>query len=156
MHDSEFDRIARALFAFTSRRGLVAATGALIAMRRRPAQAATQLQPAYCSAEGEVCTHLLGCCSGLVCGTSYINTNYGVCVTGEGDIAPVTSSLVTPGSEAMVTEVAAELAQLAAVESVDLQAERAAALKERRDKRDTRISEKRAKRKARRARQKAR
>ena len=156
MHDIEFDRIARTFSVLTSRRGLVAASTALLALKWWPSEAASQFQPASCSAAGEVCTHLLGCCSGLVCGTSYINTNYGVCVTGEGDIAPVTSSLVTPGSEAMVTEVAAELAQLAAVESVDLQAERAAALKERRDKRDTRISEKRAKRKARRARQKAR
>jgi hypothetical protein len=156
MHDIEFDRIARALSLLTSRRGLVAALGALVAMRRRPVQAASQLQPASCSAEGEVCTHLLDCCSGLVCGTSYINTNYGVCVPGEGDIAPVTSSLVTPGSEAMVTEVAAELAQLASAESVDQQAERAAALKARRDKRDTRLSTKRTKRKERRARQKAR
>jgi hypothetical protein len=156
MNDFEFDRIARTLSSLTSRRRLVAATSAVIAIRRGPAQAASQLQPTSCSAEGEVCTHLLGCCDGLVCGTSYINTNYGICVPGEGDIAPVTSSLVTPGSDAMVTEVAAELAQLATVESVDLQAERAADLAEQRDKHDTRIERKRAKRKERRARQKAR
>src|SRR5215210_6243712 len=156
MNDFEFDRIARTLSSLTSRRRLVAATSAVIAIRRRPARAASQLQPTSCSAESEVCTHLLGCCDGLVCGTSYINTNYGICVPGEGDIVAVTSSLVTPGSEAMVTEVAAELAQLAAIEPVDLQAERAAELAERRGKHDDRLDRKRTKLKELRSRQNAR
>jgi hypothetical protein len=47
-------------------------------------------------------------------------------------------------------------ADMAAVESVDLQAERAAELAEDRDKHDTKIERKCAKRKERRARQKAR
>ena len=156
MNGTTFDQFARALSALTSRRGLVAAVGALMALRRQPLQAASQLQAPSCSAEGEVCTHLLGCCDGLVCATSYINTSYGICVSGEGDMLAVSTSLVTPGSEAMVTEVAAELAQVASAESVDLQAERATELAERRNRRDDRVGRKRTKRKERRARQKVR
>jgi hypothetical protein len=71
-------------------------------------------------------------------------------------MVPVSTTLVMPGSDAMLTEVAAKLAQVTAVESVDLQAERAAALAECRTKRGERVGRKRTKRKERRQRQQTR
>jgi hypothetical protein len=155
MTSKTFDRIARALAPVTSRRRVLGVIGAAFGASV-PHQSRAQLQPVSCSADGEVCTHLLGCCAGLVCATSYINTSYGICVPGEGDMVPVSTTLLTPGSDAMVAEAAAELAQLAAVESVDLHAERVAVLAERREKHDTQLTRKRTKRKGKRTRRQER
>jgi hypothetical protein len=109
--DHPFDRLARRLSGTTSRRQALAALGGLAAARLHPAQAATQLQLATCGEEGAVCTHLKSCCEGLVCATSHINPNYGVCIAGEGEHLAVTTQLVVPGDEAVVTTLTAELAE---------------------------------------------
>ena len=70
-----------------------------------------QLQVATCGAAGAVCTHLKGCCEGLVCATSHINPNYGVCIPGEGEHLAVTTQLVVPASDGVVAQLAAELAE---------------------------------------------
>jgi len=155
MHGGMFNRLAGALSALLSRRGLIAFS-TIVVCTSRPARAAGQLQPPSCGVEGGACTQLLGCCDGLVCATSYVNTSYGICVPGEGEMLPVSPTLVTPGSAAMVTAVAADLAELASVETVDLHAERAAVLAARRDKRDARVNRKRTKRKERRQRRRTR
>jgi hypothetical protein len=110
MTDHPFDRLARRLSGITSRRQVLAALGALAAARLQPTQAA-QLAVTTCGAAGAVCTHLKGCCEGLVCATSHINPNYGVCIAGEGEHLAVTTQLVVPGDEAVVTTLTAELAE---------------------------------------------
>ena len=108
MNDHQFDRISRLLSSPGSRRQALAAFGALALARAVPASAATQIETAACGEAGAVCTQLIGCCSGLVCATSYTNPAYGVCVTGEGDMLAVSDDIVVPGAEG----VEAELAQL--------------------------------------------
>jgi hypothetical protein len=110
MTDHPFDRLARRLSGITSRRQVLAALGALAAARLQPTQAA-QLAVTTCGAAGAVCTHLKGCCEGLVCATSHINPNYGVCIAGEGEHLAVTTQLVVPGSAGVVEQLAAALAQ---------------------------------------------
>jgi hypothetical protein len=110
MTDHPFDRLTRRLSGTTSRRQALAALGALAAARLQPTQAAQSVL-AGCGAAGAVCTHLKGCCEGLVCATSHINPNYGVCIAGEGEHLPVTTQLVVPGDEAVVTTLTAELAE---------------------------------------------
>jgi hypothetical protein len=104
---TRFDRIGRGLSAVTSRRGVLAALGTVFAVIPRHTRA--QRQAPTCGAEGEVCTHLAGCCAGLVCATSMINTTYGICIPGEGDVAAVTRALVTPGDADMVAALGEEL-----------------------------------------------
>jgi hypothetical protein len=113
MTRSQLDHIARTLCVLISRRSLVATSGALLALKRGSTNAASQLQPPSCSAQGAVCTQLLGCCDGLVCATSVINPNYGVCISGEGEQVAVTSQLVVPASDGVMAQLAAELAETA-------------------------------------------
>ena len=94
MSDHHFARLARFLSGTTSRRQALAALGALAAVRRQPTRAATQLEVATCGAAGAVCTYLNGCREGVVCATSHINPNYGVCIPGEGEHRAVTTQLV--------------------------------------------------------------
>lgn len=152
MDGNAFDRLTRLLTGPASRRKLIAAAGALVLTR--PARA--RAQGAACGAEGDVCTHLAGCCDGMVCATSFINTSYGVCVPGEGDKRAVSSGLVVPESDGVVAEMTAILAQAATTEGVDLAAQRAAEQSERRTKRRTRKDTKRAKKRTRRDTQQSR
>jgi hypothetical protein len=127
-------RCSRTLARLLSRRGvLVGAIAVLGASVPRRTQA--QLQAPSCSAEGEVCTHLAGCCAGLLCATSMINTNYGICIPGEGDVAAVTRALVTPGDAAMVDELGEELLEREdeAVLAEELLDERATRIEERQE-----------------------
>jgi hypothetical protein len=110
MTDHPFDRLTRRLAGTTSRREALAALGALAAARLHPVQAA-QVQPVGCGAAGAVCTMIKGCCDGLVCATSTINPNYGVCISGEGEQVAVTSQLVVPESDGVMAQLAAELTQ---------------------------------------------
>lgn len=113
MTDSPFDRFTRLLAGSRSRRQALAVLGALAAARLQPAHAA-QLELAACGEAGAVCTPLLGCCSGLVCATSTVNPSYGVCITGEGEMLPVTDGLVVPGSEGITEELAGQSSDAAA------------------------------------------
>jgi hypothetical protein len=125
-------RCRRTLARLLSRRCvLVGASAVLGASVPRRTQA--QLQSPTCSAE--VCTHLAGCCAGLLCATSMVNTNYGICVPGEGDVAAVTRALVTPGDAAMVDELGEELLEREeeAVLAEELLDERATRIEERQE-----------------------
>src|SRR3954470_21173161 len=113
MPDSTGDRLARLLSGSPSRRQALAALAALAATRLRPARAA-EIATAACGASGAVCTALKGCCSGLVCATSTINPTYGVCVSGEGDLLPVSNDLIVPGSAGITDELAQEVSDAAA------------------------------------------
>jgi hypothetical protein len=162
MTDHHLDRIARLLSRAGSRRQALAALGALVAGRVHAGEAASQLEAPACGAEGAVCTHLVGCCAGLVCATSLINTNYGVCIPGDGGHLAVTDQLVVPESEGVTTELAAELteAEAAAADGAELVAAAQAAQDARRaDQRtgkDTRQSTQRSRTASKRARKRAR
>jgi hypothetical protein len=149
MDGTQFDRILCTLSGRATRRRLVAVS-LLAPLRERPVRA--QLDAPACRAEGDVCTHLTGCCDALVCATSAINPNYGVCIPGEGDHVAVTTQIVTPFREGIVTELGAGLveAEAAEVEAVALIAEQEAAEDARRTTRRTRKDTKRAKKRTRR------
>jgi hypothetical protein len=151
MTDHPFDRLTRRLSGTRSRRQALAALGALAAARLQPTQAATQLQAATCGAAGAVCTHLKGCCEGLVCATSHINPNYGVCIAGEGEHLAVTTQLVVPGDDAVVTTLTAELAETeeAGAAAAEVLEARQAAKDDRRSKRRTRQDNHRSKQQSR-------
>jgi hypothetical protein len=140
MTDSSFDRFTRLLAGPRSRRQTLAALGALAAARLQPAFAATQIEIPACGAAGAVCTPIAGCCSGLVCATSTVNPAYGVCVTGEGDMLPVTDDLVVPGSEGITEELAGQASEAAADASSaeSILAAQEAEIQSRRTARDTR------------------
>ncbi|MBL8130088.1 MAG: hypothetical protein JNM64_20795, partial [Chloroflexia bacterium] len=92
---------------------------------------------------------LAGCCDGLTCVTSAINTNYGVCVSG-GDGGTVASgtSLVSPFSESAQSSGTVDAPSTSTTTSTttgtttttttDPKAERQAKLQERRSRRSTR------------------
>jgi hypothetical protein len=113
MTDHPFDRIARTLSSAASRRQALAALGALALARAHPASAASQIEISACGEAGAVCTPLKGCCSGLVCATSAINPAYGVCVSGEGELLPVSDDLVVPGAEGIEAALAQQVSEAA-------------------------------------------
>jgi len=152
MPDPPLDRLARWLSGSRSRRQVLAALGALAAARLHPNQAATLREVATCGAASAVCTMIKGCCSGLVCATSHINPNYGVCIPGEGEHLTVTTQLVVPGDDAIVTTLTAELAETeeaaAAAETVltEQEAAKDSRRSARRSRQDTHCSKKRSRR----------
>src|SRR5215216_2956618 len=152
MTDHPFDRLARLLSESRSRRQALAALGALVAARLHPAQAASQLEGAGCGVAGAVCTMIKGCCDGLVCATSTINPNYGVCISGEGEQVAVTSQLVVPESDGVLAQLAAELAEAEAdgAEGAQVIEARQSAQDTRRSKHRTRKDSKRSKKRSRR------
>jgi hypothetical protein len=95
MDQFKFDQLVRRFAKSHSRRGLLAAAGAFLALRPRLA-GANQLLPAACAQTGQVCTLHYGCCSGLTCATSAINPSYGVCIPGAGGMITTGTSLVVP------------------------------------------------------------
>src|SRR5215218_2587173 len=101
-------RCRRTLARLLSRRSILVGASAVLGASV-PRHTRAQRQAPTCGAEGEVCTHLAGCCAGLVCATSMINTTYGICIPGEGDVAAVTRALVTPGDADMVAALGEEL-----------------------------------------------
>jgi hypothetical protein len=141
MTDFPFDRFTRLLAESGSRRQALAALGALAAARLQPARAA-QIEVAACGAAGAVCTALKGCCTGLMCATSTMNPTYGVCVTGEGDMLPVTDGVIVPGSEGITEELAAQASEATAnaSEAESLLADQDAEIQSRQDARDARAS----------------
>jgi hypothetical protein len=146
MESERFDRIVRLFARGGSRRRLLAAAGALLALPSRRVWAAQA--PASCAATGDVCTMLLGCCSGLTCATSAINPSYGVCVPGEGGMVTTGTSLVLPfaedDAEAAQAVVDAAASSTDPTAAAELEAERDAQEAER----ETRIAEKKAQKEA--------
>jgi hypothetical protein len=147
MTDYHFDRIARILSSAGSRRQTLAALAALALTRPISASAASQIETAACGEAGAVCTQVKGCCSGLVCATSTINTTYGVCVTGEGEMLPVSDDIVVPGAEGITDELAQEVtdASAGATDAESALDARATEMQSRQDARRTRIQTHRAK-----------
>src|SRR5215212_4328319 len=149
MTDEQFDRLTRVLSGSRSRRQALATLGALAAARLHATHAA-QIQIAACGEAGAVCIPIKGCCEGLVCATSTINPAYGVCVTGEGGMLPVSDSLVVPTGTGIQEELAQEVSAAAAdataaqsavsTEATDHQAQ----IDARRAKKDTRRSSRRS------------
>ena len=107
MDGAKFDRLARALTAVLTRRRMMAISGAAAGMMGQRAARGSQLGAATCGEEGAVCTLVFGCCDGLTCVTSAINTSYGICVPGEGGMISTGTTLISPFSETAVEEVSA-------------------------------------------------
>jgi hypothetical protein len=147
MTDYHFDRIARILSSAGSRRQTLAALAALALTRPASASAASQIETAACGEAGAVCTQVKGCCSGLVCATSYTNPAYGVCVTGEGDMLAVSDDIVVPGAEGITDELTQEVtdASAGATDAESALDARATEMQSRQDARRTRIQTHRAK-----------
>jgi hypothetical protein len=146
MDADRFDLLTRKLASGQTRRWTLAALGSIPALWMQRGRA-SQLGPPSCGDAGDVCTMLAGCCDGLTCVTSAINTNYGVCVSG-GDGGTVASgtSLVSPFSEsAQATGTVDAPASTTptttttgTTTATDPQAEREAKLLEKRNRRSTR------------------
>jgi hypothetical protein len=146
MDDAKFDRLARAFAKNVSRRLTVALIGAATGMFGQQAARGFQLGPATCGEQGAVCTLVSGCCDGLTCVTSAINTSYGVCVPGEGAMLSTGTTLISPFSETVVEEVSALMSTAStapATDATDLQAEREARIAEIRARKETRRTERR-------------
>jgi hypothetical protein len=131
--------------------------GVVINMLGQRLARASQLGPATCGEQGAVCTLLFGCCEGLTCATSAINTSYGICVPGEGGMISTGTGLISPFSGTAVEEVAGLVQVVSDSPTTDPQAERKARIAEIRDRKDandserkTRLDTKRSKRKTRR------
>lgn len=159
MDARKFDTITRAMSRPASRRGILAGAGALIAARLQRAGAApaaapaAQLGPPTCGSAGDVCTMLLGCCSGLTCVTSAINVNYGVCVTGgDGGTVAAGTGLISPFSETITDEIGTITTQPATSTAPTPEEQRA----ERQAKRDARKTRKGSRRTSRRSRRTSR
>src|SRR5262245_48410894 len=100
MHARTCDSLTRNFAESSTRRGFLVIAGAMAGRSARDSRA-VQLSNGTCGAAGEVCTLLIGCCEGLTCATSTINTNYGVCVSGgDGGTVAVTNSIIAPASDA--------------------------------------------------------
>jgi hypothetical protein len=130
MDDAEFDRLARALSTILTRRRAMAIFGIAAGVMSQRAALGAQLSPATCGEEGAVCTLVSGCCDGLTCVTSAINTSYGICVPGEGGMVSTGTTLISPFSETAVEEVSALMENAAAEPTTDPRADRQARIAE--------------------------
>lgn len=147
MDGSEFDNLTR---RFT-RRGLMALAAAA-ALELRDGRA-KQLGPPTCGQSGDVCTMLIGCCSGFTCVTSAINVNYGVCVSGgSGGTVSSGTGLISPFSEDIEQEIASMQSDPAltgtGTTDVTTPEERRAEIKARKDARQSRKSSRRTTRRS--------
>jgi hypothetical protein len=133
MNGSDVARVTRWILGTFSRRKLIAYLAIVFGGLPR-AIAAAQISQLACGVSGDVCTLLHGCCDGLTCATSRINTNYGVCVAGQGGTMAVTDSVIAPGDRATAEHVAALAANADTNSSdattTDAEAERQARIQE--------------------------
>jgi len=107
MDGAKLDRLARAIAETLTRRQAVLWLSAATSLLGQETARGFQLGPATCREEGAACTLLSGCCDGLTCVTSAINTTYGVCVPGDGGMVSTGTTLISPFSETAVEEVGA-------------------------------------------------
>src|SRR5215211_6167947 len=140
MDDAKFDRLARVFTKTVSRRWLVLLVGAAVGTLRQQNVRGFQLGPPTCRNQGAVCTLLFGCCDGLTCATSAINTSYGICVPGEGGMVSTGASLISPFSDTAVEEISALMQTASTAPTTDLQAEREAHIAEIRARKDAKGS----------------
>lgn len=153
MDADRFDGLTRKLSSGLTRRRALGALGALSALWMQRGRAA-QLGPPPCGGAGDVCTMLAGCCDGLTCVTSAINTNYGVCVSGgNGGTVASGTSLVSPFSESAQdtgtvdsTSTTLPTTTTSTTSTTSPQAEREARLQERRSRRSARRNKKQSRR----------
>jgi hypothetical protein len=151
MDDAKFDRLARALSRILTRRRAMAMFGVAAGVMGQRIARAAQLNPATCGEEGAVCTLVSGCCDGLTCVTSAINTSYGICVPGEGGMVSTGTTLISPFGETAVDEVTALLQDVPTEPPTDRRPDRESLIADRRARRDARASEKRTRLAARRS-----
>ena len=130
MDDAKFDRLARAFAKPLNRRLTVALFGGVTGMFGQQVARGFQLGPATCGEQGAVCTLVSGCCDGLTCVTSAINTSYGICVPGEGGMVSTGTTLISPFSETAVEEISALMETSLDLPATDPQAEREARIAE--------------------------
>lgn len=162
MDGDSLDRLARAFRKWIgTRRGLLSLAAGAAAILGPKIASGNQLGSAMCGSQGNVCTLLRGCCSGLTCVTSSTNTSYGICVTGSGGMVSASSSLISPHSETIEQDVVALEETVAAMEAdtsvADLEVTRDARIAEikarkddKRSKRQSRLDTKRSTRRTRR------
>jgi hypothetical protein len=147
MDDAKFNRLARAFDMSGSRRWLIAVLGAVLGtvsgFLRQLAAGASQLGPRTCRAKGNACTLSAGCCDGLTCATSSINTSYGICVPGEGGMVATGPTLISPFSETAVEEVAPRVQTASTAPATDPKADRKAHIQELRARKDEKRSKQR-------------
>ena len=143
MDGAKFGRLARALTAVLTRRRVMAISGAAAGMMGQREARGFQLGATTCGEEGAVCTLVFGCCDGLTCVTSAINTSYGVCVPGEGGMISTGTKLISPFSETAVEEVSALMEIDSSAPTTDPRADRKAHIAEIRARRAAKRSEQR-------------
>jgi hypothetical protein len=141
MDDAKFDRLARVFAKTVSRRQMAAVIGAATCVLGQQRARGSQLAPATCGEQGAVCTLVLGCCDGLTCVTSAVNTSYGICVPGDGGMVSTGTTLISPFSETAVEDVSSLLETTSDTPATDLLAERQARIAETRARKDTRRTE---------------
>jgi hypothetical protein len=141
MDDAKFDRLARVFAKTVSRRQMAAVIGAAIGVLGQQGTRGSQLAPATCGEQGAVCTLILGCCDGLTCVTSAVNTSYGICVPGDGGMVSTGTTLISPFSETAVEDVSSLLETTSVTPATDPLAERQARIAETRARKDTRRTE---------------
>jgi hypothetical protein len=151
MDDAKFDRLAQALSKILTRRGVIAVAGAVAGMMDHRAARALQIVPATCGEEGAVCTLVAGCCDGLTCVTSAINTGYGICVPGEGGMVSSGTTLISPFGESAVDEATALLQDASNGSATDFLADREARIADARARRDANQAARRSRLDARRS-----
>jgi hypothetical protein len=151
MDDAKFDRLAQALSTILTRRRTMAIAGAAAGIMGQRAARAFQLVPATCGEEGAVCTLVAGCCDGLTCVTSAINTSFGVCVPGEGGMVSSGTTLISPFSESAVDEATGLLQDASTGSATDVLADREARIADARARRDAKQAARRARLDARRS-----
>jgi hypothetical protein len=156
MDDVKFDRLARVFAKTVSRRQMAAVIGAAIGVLGQQGTRGSQLAPATCGEQGAVCTLILGCCDGLTCVTSAVNTSYGICVPGDGGMVSTGTTLISPFSETVVEDVSSLLETTSDTPATDLLAERQARIAETRARKDTRRTEQQTQLDTNRAQRKAR
>jgi hypothetical protein len=130
MDGAKLDRLARTLSAILTRRRMMAIFGAVAGTMGQRAVRGAQLTAATCGEEGAVCTLVFGCCDGLTCVTSAINTSYGICVPGDGGMVSTGTTLISPFSESAVEEATALLQDASSAPTTDPRARREARIPE--------------------------
>ena len=131
MDGAKFDQLARALSTVHTRRRMMAIFGAAAGMMGQRSARGAQVGAATCGEEGAVCTLVFGCCDGLSCVTSAINTSYGICVPGDGGMVSTGTTLISPFSDTAVEEVTALMPATSSAPTTDPQAEREAQIQSR-------------------------
>jgi hypothetical protein len=141
MDDAKFDRLARASGKTVSRRWLLALLVTVLNMLSQRVARGSQLGPGTCNEQGAVCTLLSGCCDGLTCATSSINTSYGICVPGEGGMVSTGPTLISPFSDTAVQELAPLVQTAATAPTADPRPDRKERLAEIKARKDAKRTE---------------